>query len=143
MTVKQYDPSEVDVVFGTFLLSGFQENAIVEVEHDDDFYTIVKGVDGDVSRSRVACRTATITIKLMSTSKSNVDLTAVTLMGGPGAGKGDVTSILIRDRNGVSLFASSECWISKPPGPNYAEKANGRDWKLTCVKPEWIEGGVA
>lgn len=142
MGVKQYDIAQVDVIFAGFPISGFQEDTVIEVEFDDDHYTIVKGVDGDVSRSRVVAKTATITLKLMNTSRSNADLTAVYLLGGPGSGTADVAPLLIRDRNGVSLFATDTCWVHKPPQITHGGKANARDWKLMAVDPKWIEGGV-
>jgi hypothetical protein len=142
MSVKQYDPAQVDVIFAGFPLSGFQEDSIIEVEFDDDHYEIVKGVDGDVSRSRRVAKTATVTVKLMNTSRSNADLTAVYLLGTPGSGSADVAPLLIRDRNGVSLFATDTAWVNKPPGITHGGKANARDWKLTVVNPKWIEGGV-
>ncbi len=142
MGVKEYDPDQVDVIFAGFPLRGFQEDSIIQITFDDDHYTIVKGVDGDVSRSRVVAKVATVTIKLMNTSRSNADLSAVYLLGGPGSGTADVAPLLIRDRNGVSLFATDTCYISKPPDINHGGKANARDWKMTAVQPKWIEGGV-
>jgi len=141
MSVKEYDPEMIDVIFGG-PLSGFQEDSIVEVEFDDENYQIVKGVDGDVSRSRIIAKTATVTIKLMNTSRSNADLSLIMALGSPGSGKADVIPFLLRDRNGASLIATDEAWIQKPPNVSHSGKAGPRDWKITLVKPTFVEAGV-
>ncbi len=140
--VKEYDPEMIDVIIFGFPVSGFQEDAIVEIEFDDDNYVIVKGVDGDVSRSRIIAKTATMTIKLMNTSRSNAELSAVMALGQPGSGTADVGPALIRDRNGASLVATDTAWIMKAPNVAHGGKAGPRDWKFTLVKPVLVEAGV-
>lgn len=144
MGVKEYDPDLVDVIISGFPVSGFQEDAIVTFAFDDAFYEIVKGVDGDVSRSRKVARTGKLTIHLLSTSQSNAELSALMLLGTQsGNGTSDVFPVLIRDRNGASLLATDKAWIEKAPDVAYGGKAGPRDWVLCLVKPAFLEAGVA
>jgi hypothetical protein len=144
MGVKEYDPDLVDVIISGFPVSGFQEDAICSFEYDDNFYEIVKGVDGDVSRSRKVARTGKLTLNLMSTSQSNAELTALMTLGTQsGNGTSDVFPVLIRDRNGASLLATDKAWIEKAPNVAYGGKAGPRDWVLCLVKPVMVEAGVA
>lgn len=144
MAVKEYDPDLVDVIISGFPVSGFQEDAIISFEFDDNFYELVKGVDGDVSRSRRVARTGTLTINLLQTSQSNAELTALMTLGTmSGNGTSDVFPVLVRDRNGASLIATDKAWIEKAPNVSYAGKAGPRDWVLRLVKPAFIEAGVA
>ncbi len=143
MTVAEYDPDLVDVVIDGVTLSGFQEDAIVEFEYDDEFYEIVKGVDGDVSRSRKVARTGKLTIHLLNTSKSNAVLSGLQNIGNTsGNGTADVFAFLIRDRNGASLVACDTAWVQKHPNIQHAGKAQPRDWVIACVKPAVVEAGV-
>lgn len=143
MSVKEYDPDLIDVIIAGFPVSGFQEDAIVSFEFNDDFYEIVEGADGDVSRSRKVARVGKLTIHLMNTSRSNADLTALMALGfTSGNGTADVFPVLIRDRNGASLIATDTAWISKAPPVEHTTKANNRDWELTLVKPAMVEAGV-
>lgn len=143
MSVNQYDPDLVDVVVDVATMSGFQEDSIIEFEFDDDFYEVVKGVDGDVSRSRKVARTGKLTIKLLNTSKSNAVLTALMAPGfTSGNGTADVFTVLIRDRNGASLIMCDTCWIQKAPNITHAGKAQPRDWVIAMAKPVLVEAGV-
>jgi hypothetical protein len=143
MALNEYDPDLVDVVVDVATMSGFQEDSICEFEYDDEFYEIVKGVDGDVSRSRKVCRTGKLTIHLLNTSKSNAVLTALMSFGfTSGNGTADVFTVLIRDRNGASLVSCEKCWIQKAPGIAHADKAQPRDWVIALEKPILVETGV-
>lgn len=141
--VNEYDPDLVDVVIDGVTMSGYQEDSIVEFEYDDDFYEVVKGVDGDVSRSRKVARTAKLTIHLLNTSKSNAVLTGLmTPSFTSGNGTADMFALLIRDRNGASFIACDKCWIMKAAPVAHAGKAQPRDWVITCVAPVMFETGV-
>jgi hypothetical protein len=143
MAVNQYDPDLVDIVIDVATMSGFQEDSICEFEFDDEFYEIVKGVDGDISRSRKVARTGKLTIKLLNTSKSNAVLSALMAPGfTSGNGTADVFAVLIRDRNGASLVSCDKCWIQKPATVVHAGKAQARDWVIMMSKPIMVETGV-
>lgn len=143
MSVNLYDPDLIDVVCDVATMSGFQEDSIVEFEYEDDFYEVVKGVDGDVSRSRKVARTGKMTIHLLNTSKSNAVLSALMAPGfTSGNGTADVFTVLIRDRNGASLVSCDTCWVMKAPNIAHAGKAQPRDWVIYMVKPVIVEAGV-
>src|SRR5207245_2623661 len=119
----EYDPDQVDILFGLAPLSGFSEEDMVTIEEDNENFITVIGVDGQATRSKQKARIATITVKLMSSSSSNAYLSAVLaahLLASGGAG---VVPFLIRDRNGTSLFATDKAWISKVPPVTYSSKA--------------------
>lgn len=143
MSVAQYDPDLIDVVIDVATMSGFQEDSIVEFEYEDEFYEIVKGVDGDVSRSRKVPRTGKLTIHLLNTSKSNAVLSALMAPGfTSGNGTADVFVVMLRDRNGASIVSCDTCWIQKAPNVSHAGKAQPRDWVIYMQKPIMFETGV-
>lgn len=140
--VKYYDPDQFDTIVGTVALSGFAENEMVMIEEDAPLFTIKKGVDGDVSRSKNLARTALVTVKLMSTSQSNAYLSGLALADLAASGGAGVIPILLRDRNGTSVFATDTCWIEERPKPSKANEATVNEWKLRCVGYVFFEGGT-
>ena len=132
MAVKTYDPSAVSMFYGEILMSGFAQDAAITVEHDEDDWTLVTGVDGEGTRSKTSNRSATITVSLMQSSETNALLSAaraadVNTPGGVG-GK----PLLIKDNSGPTpgqtLFSAESCWIQKPPTAELNREATTREW---------------
>jgi hypothetical protein len=141
-TFHEFDPDQHDVLFALVPMSGFAEDLMVTIEEDEDAFTIKKGVDGDISRSKNMGQTALVTIHLMSTSKSNAVLSALHDQDRKAAGGAGVAPILIRDRNGTSVFASDKAWIEKRPTVTRGKEADAREWKIRVINYEFFEGGT-
>lgn len=139
--LKLYDPGEVSVNFALIPLKGFTEDTIVSIEYPESFVE-VPGVDGDVSRSKVMARVAVITIHLMQTSRSNAGLSAVHNQDLSASGGAGVAPIMIKDGNGISVFASDKAWISKMPTTTYGKQAGPREWIVKAVNYAAVEGGT-
>ena len=140
--LKIYDPDLVDVLVGGAPLSGFVEDTFVTIEPDGDDFIEVPGVDGDLTRSKVLCRRATVTFHLMSTSRSNGSLSSLRQGDLDNPGGAGVVSFMVRDRNGVSLCTSSKAWISKAATITYGKQATPREWKMRVFRPIIFEGGT-
>lgn len=140
--VKHYDPDMVDVLFTGIPLSGFGEDTFVSVELDEDDFIEVKGVDGDVSRSKVMARMGTITITIMSTSQSNAYLSGIRKGDLEAPGGAGVGAFMIRDRNGTTLVMAGKAWIAKPPPVVFGKQAVPLEWKLRAYNPEIFIGGT-
>lgn len=139
--MKHYDPDQVTVSFAGIVLQGFADGSFVTVSQETDNFTDVVGSDGEVSRSKTNDRRATITFKLMQTSSSNALLSAIAnadLAAPAGAGVGQ---LMVRDRQGTSLYRADEAWISKPPDVDFDRGATSREWTLRCAKLERTDGG--
>jgi hypothetical protein len=141
MTTKEYDPTEVDVLFGLAQLSGFAENTMVKVAFENKRFELVQGVDGQTSRSKNKKRSALVTVSLMQTSASNSYLSAAMALDDLAPAGAGVVPFLIRDKNGTSLFASDEAWIEKEPDIEYAEKPGPREWQIRVVGYTNFVGG--
>jgi hypothetical protein len=139
---KHFDPDQVQTLFVGVPLEGFAEDSMIDWEWDVEAFKLVRGVDGQITRSKVLGRTATVTVHLMHSSRSNAYLTGIhtqDLLSPGGAGVGP---FLIRDGNGASLFATDEAWIINFPNGGYGSQTTPRDWKICCVSPKVIEGGI-
>lgn len=142
MGFKVYDANEVTVNFaGLDIDSGFADGEFCRVEQESDDFVDKAGTDGEVTRSKTNDRRTTVTILLMQSSDGNAKLSTlnnIDRLAGNGAG---VAPILIRDRQGTSLFAAAEAWISKPPNISYDREPTSREWTLRVANPERFDGG--
>jgi hypothetical protein len=138
----EYDPDQHDCLFALVPMSGYAEDAMVTIEEDEDAFTIKKGVDGAISRSKNLGQTALVTVHLMSTSKSNATLSGLHEQDRLQPGGAGVAPILIRDRNGTSVFSSDKAWIEKRPTVTRGKEATPREWKIRVINYAFFEGGT-
>jgi hypothetical protein len=142
MTVKIYDANEVTINFaGIPIDSGYDDGEFCRIEQENDDFTDKAGTDGEVARSKTNDRRTTITIILMQTSSGNAKLSAISNIdreAGNGAG---VAPILVRDRQGLSVFSDDSAWISKPPDVVYDREPTARAWTLRAGNPDRFDGG--
>ena len=140
--MKVYDANEVTVsVAGLPIESGFDDGEFCRIEQETDDFTDKVGTDGEVTRSKTNDRRATISIILMQSSTGNSLLSVLSnidRLAGNGAGVGP---LLVRDRQGLALYAAAECWISKPPDVSFDREPTAREWTLRCASLERFDGG--
>lgn len=136
-----YDADMVTCILGTIPMEGFAEDGMITIEYGSEVFTDVTGVDGQTTRSKTLNDTATVTIKLMQSSKTN-DLLSALLNADRRAPNGaGVVPLYIRDRNGRSLHTAAYAWISEWPSVNYERGATSREWTIRCASMEMTIGG--
>lgn len=136
-----YDPDRVSVIVGAAPIEGWQDGEFVTIEMSSPMFTDVVGVDGQVTRSKVMNRTATVTVKIMQSSKSNDILSGLLnadLAAPNGAG---VVPFYMRDRSGRSLYTGVRCWVSEWPTVTMDRGALVREWKIRVADMEMFLGG--
>jgi hypothetical protein len=140
--VKIYDPENVDVIYAGVPISGFAEDTFVTIEAEAEDWLEVDGVDGDLTRSKNLAQKWKVTFHLMSSSKSDAFLSGLRELDLSETGGAGVSPIMIRDRNGVSLFVSDKAWIMKPPTATYGKTASAREWVCRVKGAKFVDGGV-
>lgn len=142
MGTKTYNAADVTCSFmGIPIDSGYADGEFVTIAQTAADFEVVVGTDGEVTRTQTNNRHATITLKLMQTSDGNAALSAINNLdraSGNGAGIGPM---LIRDRNGTSLYTAVHCWIAKPPDVSFDRVATPREWTLECSDLIRFDGG--
>jgi hypothetical protein len=143
MTVKTYDPSNVTMFYGPIQMQGFAQDAAISVEHDEDDWTLVVGVDGEGTRSKTSNRSATITVSLMQSSLVNALLDAERELDALTPGGTGGLPILIKDLSGATLLAAESAWIQKPPTVELNRESTTREWvfRTDALAPAAIHGG--
>lgn len=142
MSTKIYDADQVSLVFmGIPISSGYADGVFVEIEQEEDDFSHKVGTDGETTRSKTNNRNADIKLHLMQTSDGNAALSAVNNLDVSAPGGAGVGPMLIRDRQGTSLYTAAHCWIRKPPDVAFAREAGDRVWTLHVSDLVRLDGG--
>jgi len=107
-------------------ISGFGENTMFKFTKNAPFYKNKRGVDGEVSRSRILDNSWMLEVTLMSTSQSNQLLWGLALSEA-------YTFVNIEDLNGLTLFTAEQAWIEEPPPVERGADAKEQVWKIFCA----------
>ena len=142
MSLKVYSANEVSVIFALLALdSGRGDDEFVSITKAEDSYAYKAGVDGEGTRSENLNSLHEIELTMMASSDANAIMSAIhigdiSIEGGLG-----IAPILIRDKQGTSVFAAAECWIVKIPDKTYGKEIGTVKWKLHAHKPANFVGG--
>lgn len=139
--LKTYDPSTVSMFYGVIEMQGFAQDAAIAVEHDEDDWSLVVGVDGEPTRSKTSNESATITVSLMQSSDVNILLSAERTLDKNTPGGTGGKALIIKDGSGTTLFAAESCWIQKAPGAELNREATTREWIFRTGEMEAVHGG--
>lgn len=137
---EQYDPDNYSVIFNAIPIEGFAEDDFIDIEFDSEGYQDLIGADGHVVRYKSCDQRATITFTLMATSPSNKLLSAMynaDIKSPNGLGVGP---LLIRDTQGLTVFAGTQAWIQKMPKSTLGQKLGNKEWKIRVAKLEAVMG---
>jgi hypothetical protein len=104
-------------------IQGFGENTQFKFTRNAPFYKTKKGVDGEVTRSKVLDNSWTLEVTLMSSSQSNQVLWALALSEA-------YTFVNIEDLNGLTLFCGEQAWVEEPPPVERGAEASEQVWKI-------------
>jgi len=135
-----YDPENYSVIFNAIPIEGFAEDDFVDIEFDSEGYQDQIGVDGHVVRYKSSDQRAKVTFTLMATSLSNKLLSAMynaDIKSPNGIGVGP---LLIRDTQGITVFAGTQAWIQKMPKTTLGQKLGNKEWKIRVAKLEAVLG---
>jgi hypothetical protein len=140
--MKVYSANEITCVFGGLPIdSGRGDDEFCAISKAEDTFTYKAGVDGEGTRSESKNNSHTVKITVMRTSRANALLCAIYTGDVAVAGGAGIVPILIRDRQGLSLFSSAEAWITKLPDNVYAKEANTIEWVIGVHNPINFIGG--
>jgi len=124
---KNFSFKNVNVIFGILELKGFADgDDVVSGEYETDQFNDLAGAKGDVARSQTNDNRVTFTIKLLQTSSSNPELTAIyNLDKTTGAG---VNPMIIEDKESGETFVIKNAWIRKYPNVVRGQGVNVMEW---------------
>ncbi len=139
MELKTYDPDLVDVIVGSFPMTGFADGDMITVERDVERYLKHKGAKGAISRAKQLDKSAIATIMLASTSPSNDILSA--FMIADEVNNDGIFPLLVKDGSGRTLVSAPECWVEKEPPMVKGKEVSEFEWTIAIAKLEIFIGG--
>jgi hypothetical protein len=140
--VKTWDLEQLAATFlGVPVEGGFGEGEILKGEFDEADFTIKKGADGGVVRSKTYNGVVEFTLTLMQTSMYNALFSALRQADVKGKNGAGIGPSAIKDLNGATLYFASRTWIKGPPNPTFGREATHRDWVFVFANCESFEGG--
>lgn len=135
-----YDPNQVQLTIGGKIISGFAEGSMIEYEPAAELFNTVVGTKGDVAISRIYNTLGTLKVKLLQTSSSNDDLSALVLSASTATASGISAAASLADMSGTTRV-SGKAWIQRRPTISLSDKAETREWTIMVKATEHTVGG--
>lgn len=142
-TLKVYTADEIDMAVGPVIIdSGLGDDEFLRIEQESDDTEDMVGVDGEVTVSRTNDRRATFTFIVMQTSDANDGLTALSTLAKTATGMaGGIVPVLVRDKNGRSLFEGANGWVRRSPDRTFGRTAGTNEWQVRVAQLARFDGG--
>jgi hypothetical protein len=142
MAVKIYDANEVSIEFATRTFdSGYDDGVFCRIKKEAPSFGHKQGTDGQITRYKTNQSMTSVSLILMQSSEGMNILSSLLNIDELGTNGAGVAPILIRDRNGLSVFAAPEAWIVGPPEVAYGREPEAREWIIACANPTRFDGG--
>jgi hypothetical protein len=138
--LANYNPRDVIITFGPWIITGYAEGSFVTVERQEDTWSLKVGADGDSTRVKNNNRSGHVKLTLTQVSPAN-DYLAASAVADELNGSG-VQPVLVKDRNGTTLCAAGKCWVKKPASVQFGKDASDREWTLETNDLVIFPGGV-
>jgi hypothetical protein len=140
---KFYDPQNHVVYFSGKRLQEFADGSWITVEPKTPAFAEVVGVDGGVARSKSGDARLKVVVKLLQTSSSNADLSAIHQTDRAAFNGAGVGTFLMQDLQGKTVVQDSKAWVVAMPSSDRDRTAKSREWEFTLPYgyDTWIEGG--
>ncbi len=140
MGLHQYDPKQVSLIFGGALITGFAEGSFINIEYNNDLFTLAVGSDGEATRSKSNNNSARVTVTLMPGSVGNALLN--TAFQADKAGGAGALPLAITDRSTGSSFAAEGAWVVKDPGKDFQTEGQPMEWMLETDNLQSVYGAA-
>lgn len=135
-----YRPSELTLVFNSIPISGFAPDTIVTIEKEVDAFTKTVGSTGATARAQNSNESGSITFILLSTSLTNLALTALHNLD-KGGGNG-VGAVAFKDLGGGDTAEAELAWLRKQPTMEYSAEVGTREWVIDAENLIMVAGGT-
>jgi hypothetical protein len=132
--MQTYSPQDVILSVGGYQISGYADGTFISVEREVDAYTKVVGADGEVSRTRSANRSGSLTLTLKQTSNGNAVLGS--FMASDEADDSGSFDIILKDNLDNNIF-SSIGWVRKVPTYEYGSEESNREWAIDLANIDY------
>ncbi len=135
-----FDPNQVQLSIGSNVITGFAPGSMIEFEPSAELFNNVVGTKGDVAIARIYNPLGTLKIKLLQTSASNDDLSALVLSASTSTASGVAAPVSLADMSGTTRVAGM-VWVQKRPTVSFSDTIETREWTATVKVDTYTIGG--
>lgn len=139
MSLYTYDSKKFAFLFGGVPATGKADGDFIQLELDEDDWSVTRGADGNVVRSNNQNVIATCTLMLQQTSPYNDFLSGIALVD-KATGQG-VKPVIVKDILGSTKIFSGQAFISKRPAVNRAIEQTNNEWQFKIIRATYFVGG--
>lgn len=136
---KTYDPKGIIMTCGGFQASGFADGTFLNVDTNEDDFSLQVGADGENCRSKSNNGSGTFTLTLMQSAAFNDVLSA--FRNADKLSNSGQFPVLVKDLNGTTLYSAESAWIRKIAPSEFGNEAGGREWVIESGDIQSFVGG--
>lgn len=137
--LQVYDPSQVAIIFGGVIVTGFGDGSFITVERNADTWMLRVGTDGVATRSKSNNKSGRITI-VVNQGAAVCDRLSALQVADEQANSG-VVPFMLRDATGTTLCSAAQAWLVKPPSVEFAREAGDRTYVFETNNLDVFAGG--
>lgn len=138
--IHTYDPAAVLPSFAKNVLTGFADGTFIEVERNEDGFTLAVGAGGESARAASRNKSGRITFTILSTSQTNDILSAIAVQDELlGTGVGEFQMV---EANGTTVVHATNCWVMKLPKVERGKEVSDTVWVLESDNIDIYAGGL-
>lgn len=135
MGVKTFDFKKVALTINNQIVSGFADGTGINVEFNEDQFSLSVGSDGEAIRSDMNNESGSMTITLQASSAFNAVLSGLSKAK-------TIFDAQVKDTNGDTL-AAGEFWVKTRPSVEFGREAADREWVLETGALKMDVGGLS
>lgn len=138
--VLTYSPDQVKLVFGGYVVSGWNR---ISIQRNSEFVKQIRGIRGKNAKSVSRDTSCTILLNIPQSTEVNTILGKVLELEQTSKGKVRL-EIMVKDEGGGSVFTSVECYLGGWPRVEYSNGLADVEWKFLCDSSKWeLKGNEA
>jgi len=140
MAAKQFDPKQLAIICGGNQLTGYAEGTFINVEKDEDDWSLTVGSDGEGVRAKSNNNSATVTFTCTQGSIANDILSA--FRSSDQLNNAGTFPFMMKDNNGRSLMVAETMWVQKPAAFEGSNEPTSREWVLRTDNLQILVAGL-
>ena len=140
MSAKTYDSKKLIVAWGGIVVRGTAPGVFINIDHNEDTWTLAVGSDGEGARSRSNNNSGRVTITMLQTSLTNQQFSQQHFIDRQTGAA--IYPLLVKNVLGLDLYQAATAWLVKPATATFGNEIENREWILESDNLEMFSGGA-
>lgn len=136
-----FDPLNTTWTLGGILIAGFADGTWVNVEYNEDAFTLKVGASGSGTRNKSNNASGLVTFTLQHGSPTNDLLSALHQLDIATPNGDGIAPLLGKYHNGSTLVTAEKAWIKRMPGFELGKEEGDIEWTIETLNLISFIGG--